>query len=175
MIYQFEDRIPVIGQDVFVAESADVIGSVELRDFSSVWFNAVIRGDLDGIVIGANTNVQDNAVIHTEIGAPVHIGAGVTIGHCAMVHGCSIGDDSLIGINSVILDRAEIGKGCLVGANALVPEGMKIPDYSLVVGTPARVIRQLDEKAVDGLRQSAELYLKKAAIYRCGLKKIVVD
>lgn len=166
MIYQFEERVPQLGKDVFVADSADVIGSVELGDQASVWFNAVLRGDTDLIVVGAGSNVQDNAVLHTDPGIQVRIGRNVTIGHCAMVHGCVVGDNSLIGINSVILNGAEIGKNCLIGANALVPEGMKIPDNSMVLGTPAKVVRQLDERTVQVLRSSAEVYMQKAAAFR---------
>ncbi len=175
MIYQFEERVPVIGKEVFVADSADVIGSVELGDQVSVWFNAVIRGDTDLICVAAGSNIQDNAVLHTDPGIQVKVGRNVTIGHCAMVHGCVIGDNSLIGINAVILNGAEIGKNCLVGANALVPEGMKIPDNSMVLGTPAKVIRQLDEKMIRMLQSSAQVYVQKAASFRRSLKPIAYD
>tara|TARA_R110000787_G_scaffold38692_1_gene97249 strand:- start:4012 stop:4539 length:528 start_codon:yes stop_codon:yes gene_type:complete len=175
MIYQFEERVPVIGKEVFVADSADVIGSVELGDQVSVWFNAVIRGDTDLICVSAGSNIQDNAVLHTDPGIQVKVGRNVTIGHCAMVHGCVIGDNSLIGINAVILNGAEIGKNCLVGANALVPEGMKIPDNSMVLGTPAKVVRQLDEKMIRMLQSSAQVYVQKAASFRRSLKPIAYD
>ncbi len=175
MIYQFEERVPVIGKEVFVADSADVIGSVELGDQVSVWFNAVIRGDTDLICVAAGSNIQDNAVLHTDPGIQVKVGRNVTIGHCAMVHGCVIGDNSLIGINAVILNGAEIGKNCLVGANALVPEGMKIPDNSMVLGTPAKVVRQLDEKMIRMLQSSAQVYVQKAASFRRSLKPIAHD
>lgn len=175
MIYQFEDRIPQIGRDVFVAASADVIGSVILADQASVWFNAVLRGDTDLISVGERTNIQDNAVLHTDPGIQAAIGKGVTIGHCAMVHGCEIGDNSLIGINAVILNGAKIGKNCLVGANALVPEGMVIPDNSMVLGTPAKVVRQLDQKMVAVLQSSAEIYVQKAASFRRSLHPLEVD
>lgn len=170
MIYQYEDRIPQVGERVFVAASADVIGSVVLEDGVSIWFNAVIRGDTDTITVGAGSNVQDNAVIHTDPGIQVVIGRDVTIGHCAMVHGCTIGDNSLIGINAVILNRARIGRNCLVGANALVPEGMEVPDNSMVLGTPAKVVRQLDAKVVAMLAMSARSYQEKAASFRTALK-----
>lgn len=172
MIYQFEDRIPQVGESVFVADSADVIGSVILGAGASVWFNAVIRGDTDTIIIGAGSNVQDGAVLHTDPGIQVVVGSNVTIGHCAMVHGCTIGDNSLIGINAVVLNRARIGRNCLVGANALVPEGMDVPDNSLVLGMPAKVVRQLDDKAIAMLASSARVYQEKAASFRTTLKPL---
>ncbi len=172
MIYQFEDRVPVIGKDVFVADSADVIGLVELGDNASVWFNAVLRGDTDLISVGAGSNVQDNAVLHTDPGMPAIIGSNVTIGHCAMVHGCEIGDNTLVGISSVILSGAKIGNNCLIGANALVPEGMVISDNSMVLGTPAKVVRELDEQMVKMLRGSSQIYIEKAALFRTRLKVI---
>lgn len=163
MLYQLGERRPELGEGVFVAESADVIGSVFLGKHASVWFNAVIRGDTDEIHIGAGTNVQDNAVIHTDPGIQVRVGENVTIGHCAMVHGARIGECSLIGINAVVLNGAVIGRNCLIGANALVPEGMEIPDNSMVLGTPAKVIKTLDEKVIKVLRESAASYIEKAA------------
>ncbi len=175
MIYQFEDRTPEIGKDVFVAASADVIGSVVLAAQASVWFNAVLRGDTDLISVGERTNIQDNAVLHTDPGIQAVIGKGVTIGHCAMVHGCEIGDNSLIGINAVILNGAKIGRNCLVGANALVPEGMVIPDNSMVLGTPAKVVRQLDQKMVAVLQASSEVYVQKAASFRRSLRPLEAD
>jgi len=170
MICQFEDHKPQLGKDVFVAQSADVIGMVILEDEVSIWFNAVLRGDTDFIQVGARSNVQDNAVLHTDPGIQLKVGRGVTIGHCAMVHGCVIGDNSLIGINSVILNGAVIGANCLIGANALVPEGMEVPDNSMVLGTPAKVVRQIDEHMVEVLQQSAETYVQKAAAFRKNLK-----
>ncbi|MCC6296456.1 MAG: gamma carbonic anhydrase family protein [Pseudomonadales bacterium] len=146
---------------------------VVLGDQASIWFNAVLRGDTDYIYIGAGSNVQDNAVLHTDPGIQARIGANVTIGHCAMVHGCTIGDNSLIGINAVILNGARIGNNCLIGANALVPEGMEIPDNSLVLGTPAKVVRQLDARAVAMLAESARSYREKAREFLSDL--VVVD
>lgn len=169
MIYRYQQRTPNIGKQVFVADSADVIGSVILGDHASVWFNAVIRGDTDTISIGAGSNVQDNAVIHTDPGMQVVIGENVTIGHSAVVHGCVIGDYSLIGINAVILNGARVGRYCLIGANALVPEGMQIPDNSLVLGTPAKVVRQLSDDALAGLRHSAQVYQEKAVTFMTDL------
>ncbi len=170
MIYRYQERIPRIGKQVFVANSADVIGSVILGDHASVWFNAVIRGDTDTITIGAGSNVQDNAVIHTDPGIQVVIGENVTIGHSAVVHGCTIGEYSLIGINAVVLNGARIGRYCLIGANALVPEGMQIPDNSLVLGTPAKVVRQLSDDALAGLRHSAQVYQEKAGSFLTDLR-----
>lgn len=172
MIYQFGDRVPTLGKDVFVADSADVIGSVNLGDQVSVWFGAVIRGDTDTINIGAGTNVQDTAVIHTDPGIQVEIACNVTIGHCAMVHGCTIGENSLVGINAVILNGAKVGKNCLIGANALVPEGMVIPDNSMVLGTPAKIVRELDEKTIAVLQRSAKIYIEKAASFRTELRAL---
>lgn len=173
MIYAYKGHRPSLGRDVFVAPSADVIGMVVLGDEVSIWFNAVLRGDTDFIHIGAGSNVQDNAVLHTDPGIQARIGENVTIGHCAMVHGCTIGDNSLIGINAVILNGARIGRNCLVGANALVPEGMEIPDNSLVLGTPAKVVRQLDARAVAMLAESARSYREKAREFRNDL--VAVD
>lgn len=170
MIYEYDQHSPEIGDGVFVAPSADVIGQVVIGDHASIWFNAVVRGDTDRIYIGAGSNVQDNAVVHTDPGIQVRIGENVTIGHCAMVHGCTIGDNSLIGINAVILNHARIGRNCLIGANALVPEGMEIPDNSMVLGTPAKIVRTLDEAAVAGLAQSAAGYRDKAAAFIRSLK-----
>ena len=172
MIYTFDQYTPEIGEDVFIAPSADVIGRVVIGDRASVWFNAVIRGDTEVITIGAGTNVQDNAVLHTDPGIRARIGENVTMGHCAMVHGCTIGDNSLIGINAVVLNKARIGRNCLIGANALVPEGMEIPDNSMVLGTPAKVVRTLDEKVVATLAESAQVYSEKAAIFAKTLKQV---
>ncbi|MEH6542655.1 MAG: gamma carbonic anhydrase family protein [Porticoccaceae bacterium] len=170
MIYEYDQHSPEIGDGVFVAPSADVIGQVVIGDRASIWFNAVVRGDTDRIYIGAGSNVQDNAVVHTDPGIQVRIGENVTIGHCAMVHGCTIGDNSLIGINAVVLNHVRIGRNCLIGANALVPEGMEIPDNSMVLGTPAKIVRTLDEAAVAGLAESAAGYRDKAAAFIRSLK-----
>jgi carbonic anhydrase/acetyltransferase-like protein (isoleucine patch superfamily) len=160
-----ERRVSILG-DVFVAPSASVIGSVVLHPDSSVWFGAVIRGDSDIITIGPESNVQDNAVLHTDPGIPLTLGRGVTVGHHAMVHGCTIGDYSLVGIHAVILNGAVIGKHCVIGANAFVPEGKVIPDNSLVMGTPGKVVRTLDDAAVMGLRMSAAGYVANGRRFR---------
>jgi len=162
MLYQLgEVKVDIAGDEVFVAESADVIGNVRLENNVSVWFNAVIRGDNDLISIGENSNIQDCSVLHTDIGFPLSIGKNVTIGHKVMLHGCSIGDNSLIGINAVVLNGAKIGKNCLIGANSLVTEGKEIPDGSLVMGSPAKVVKTLSEEQQAGLLESAEVYVEK--------------
>ena len=143
MIYKLEGRrVEMRGEGQWVAPNATVIGSVILGANSSVWFGAVIRGDNDLIEIGDNTNVQENSVLHVDPGVPMKIGNGVTVGHKVMLHGCTIGDNSLIGINAVVLNKAKIGKNCIIGAHALVPEGMEIPDNSLVMARPPRWSRR---------------------------------
>ncbi len=151
---------------VFVAHNACVIGDVVLGHLSSVWFNVVIRGDNDAIVIGERSNIQDASVLHTDPGYRLEIGRNVSVGHKAMLHGCRIGDGSLIGINSVILNGARIGRHCLVGANSLIAENKEIPDRSLAVGSPARVLRSLSDKEVDSLMQAAQTYVNRIELYR---------
>jgi carbonic anhydrase/acetyltransferase-like protein (isoleucine patch superfamily) len=169
MIYRLEERRVVRHGETFVAPNATLIGSVVLHDCASVWFNVVARGDNDPIVIGERTNVQDGAVLHTDAGVPLTLGRGVTVGHKAMLHGCTVGDYSLIGINAVVLNHAQIGKYCIIGANTLIPERKVIPDYSLVVGTPGKVIRTLDEKDRAALEASAEHYVENFRRYLRGL------
>ncbi|MGC1951444.1 MAG: gamma carbonic anhydrase family protein, partial [Gammaproteobacteria bacterium] len=159
MIYSIGDRKAEFRGDYFVAENATVIGSVRLEDNASVWFQAVVRGDNDLIVIGKNSNVQDGAILHTDPGIQLLIGANVTIGHMAMLHGCIIGDRTLVGIKSVILNHAVVGKNCLIGANALITEGKNIPDGSLVMGSPARVVRALTQEEMAALEGSAQRYV----------------
>jgi carbonic anhydrase/acetyltransferase-like protein (isoleucine patch superfamily) len=165
MIYELGQRRVRIEGEVFVADSADVIGSVVLKDKCSVWFNAILRGDSDDIIIGEETNIQDGAVLHTDPGIRLILGRGVTVGHHAMVHGCEVGDYSLIGINSVILNNAKIGKYCTIGANALVTQGQEIPDYSVVLGSPGKVVRQIDPGKGASLEESAANYVRKAREY----------
>jgi carbonic anhydrase/acetyltransferase-like protein (isoleucine patch superfamily) len=165
MIHALGNRRARIGVEVFVAPSADVIGSVVLKDRSSVWFNAVIRGDSDEIIVGEGTNIQDCAVLHTDPGIPLVLGRGVTVGHHAIVHGCEVGDYSLIGINAVVLNDAKIGSYCTIGANALVTQGQVIPDYSVVLGSPGKVVRQIDPDATESLVKSAEGYVSRAREY----------
>ncbi|GAA6145182.1 MAG: gamma carbonic anhydrase family protein [Pseudomonadota bacterium] len=172
MFYRVGDRTPEKGEDVFVADNATVIGSVVLEDKSSVWFNAVLRGDNDVITIGEASNVQDGAVLHTDPGIKLTLGKGVTVGHNVMLHGCDIGDYSLIGIGAVVLNKAKIGKHCIIGANALIPEGMEIPDGSLVVGSPATIKRELNDMQKKMLEASAAHYVQNAARYLTTLEEV---
>ena len=165
MLYELGERRVRVEGEVYVAPSADVIGSVLLRNASSVWFNAVIRGDSDEIVIGEETNIQDNAVLHTDPGIRLVLGRGVTVGHHAMVHGCEVGDFSLIGINAVVLNNAKIGRYCTIGANALITQGQEIPDYSVVLGSPGKVVRMIDPSAGATLERSAAGYVTRAREY----------
>lgn len=167
MIYQLGDlQVNFEGSDHFIAESASVIGDVSIAEGCSIWFGAVVRGDDGPIRIGARTNVQDGAVLHTDPGLTLNIGQDVTIGHQAMLHGCEVGEGSLIGIQSVVLNRALIGKECLIGAKTLVPEGMAIPDGVLVLGSPAKIRRELTKEERQLLCKSAGLYAQKAQKYR---------
>ena len=159
MIYGLGARRVVAEGDYFVAESAAVIGAVTLGNNVSVWYGAVLRGDYDAIAIGAGSNVQDCAIIHMDEGFPVTIGERVTIGHQATVHGCTIGDDSLIGINAVVLSGARIGDHCLIGSNALVAEGKEIPDRSLVLGSPGRVVREVTDDEIAQIKGFSDLYV----------------
>lgn len=171
MIYKLEDRrVTLAGQPAYVADNATVIGSVTLEQDASVWFNAVLRGDGDDIVIGARSNVQDGAVLHTDPGFRLELGENVTVGHQATLHGCTVGDGTLVGINAVVLNGAVIGRECLIGANALVPEGKVIPDRSLVVGSPCRILRTLGDEDVAGLRRNADEYVAKGHRYRRALR-----
>lgn len=167
MIYALEDRqVELLGERYFVAPNATLIGSVVLHNDASVWFNAVLRGDNEPIVLGEGSNVQDGCVLHTDPGFPLTLARRVTIGHKAMLHGCSIGEGSLVGMNAVILNGAVIGENCLIGANALVPEGKEIPDGSLVVGSPGRVIKQLNAAQIQGMQRAADEYIKKIVRYQ---------
>lgn len=171
MLLQLEDRrVSAESEDVFVADSAMVMGSVLLKEGASVWFNAVLRGDTELITVGRHSNVQDGSVLHTDPGCPLNIGDYVTIGHKVMLHGCEIGDNSLIGINAVVLNRVKIGRNCIIGANALITEGKEIPDNSMVMGAPGKVVRQLTEAEIAGLRMSAEHYVENGRRFRNGLK-----
>jgi carbonic anhydrase/acetyltransferase-like protein (isoleucine patch superfamily) len=165
-IYRLGDRIPRIAATAYVHETAIVVGSVTLGDGASVWPLAVVRGDGAPITIGARTNVQDGSILHVDADVPLTIGEDVTIGHQVMLHGCTIGDGSLIGIQAVVLNNAVIGKGCLVGAGSLVTEGKVFPDNVLIVGSPARVIRELDPGNVARVRHGATHYVEEAAHYR---------
>ena len=170
MIYSLGDDHVYVAEGVFVAPGAHVIGKVVMQQNSSVWFNAVVRGDCDVITIGEDSNVQDGSVLHTDFGVPLTIGRGVTIGHKVMLHGCEIGDYTLIGINSVVLNGAKIGKHCVVGANSLITENMQIPDGSLVMGSPAKVIKPIPEQQKKMLEQSAQHYVDNAKRFSTQLK-----
>ncbi|WEF33328.1 gamma carbonic anhydrase family protein [Pseudoduganella chitinolytica] len=171
-IYQLGEHVPEIDDSAFVADSATVIGKVTLQPDSSVWFGATIRGDNERITIGAGSNVQEGTVMHTDIGYPLDIGANVTIGHQAMLHGCTVGDGALIGIQAVILNGAKIGRGCLVGAGALVTEGKEFPDNMLIIGSPAKAVRELAAEDVARLQASADSYVQRARLFKTQLKKI---
>jgi len=168
--YALGDAAPTLGESVYLAPGAHVVGAVTLGARASVWFNAVIRGDNDPIRIGDDSNVQDGAMIHADPGAPTTIGAGVTIGHHAIVHGATVGDNSLVGMGATILNHAVIGRDSLVGANALVTEGKRFPDGSLIVGSPARVLRPLTEAEIAGLRLSAATYVANARRFAADLR-----
>lgn len=163
---------PQIDSDTWVAHDANVIGNVVMQAGASVWFGATLRGDTEVIEIGAGSNVQENAVLHTDLGFPLSVGAGCTIGHKAMLHGCTIGENSLIGMGATVLNGAKIGRNCLIGANALITEGKEIPDNSLVMGSPGKVVRQLDEAAVAALRASALHYADNMRRFRVELREI---
>lgn len=170
MIYTLGERAPVFeGAGHFVADNATVIGSVRLGDHASVWFNSVLRGDNDWLIIGARSNIQDGSVLHTDDGIELVVGNGVTVGHKVMLHGCSIGDNSLIGIGSTVLNGAKIGKNCLVGAHALVTENKEFPDGSLILGAPAKVVRQLSEEELAQIRWSADVYVRNASRFNSDL------
>ncbi len=156
----------------WIAPDAVLIGNVHVGRNVGVWFGVVVRGDNEAIVIGADTNVQEHAMMHTDPGFPLTIGKGCTVGHRAILHGCTIGDNSLIGMGAIVLNGAKIGRNSLVGAGALVTEGKEFPDNSLIVGSPARVVRELDEKAVAGLRASAAHYVENARRFMTGLKPV---
>lgn len=171
-LYQLDQHRPELGEGVFVADSAEVIGRVVLGDFASIWFGAILRGDNDLLKIGRHSNVQDGSVLHADPGFPLTIGEHVTIGHQVMLHGCTIGEGSLIGSKAVVLNGARIGKNCLVGAGALVTEGKEFPEGSMILGSPAKVVRQLTPEQITGMQQAAGHYLNNAKRYAAGLKRV---
>lgn len=173
MIYNLgEKRVRFRSDDYYIAESAHVIGDVEIGIDASVWFNAVIRADSTAIIIGDGSNVQDGCVLHAEAWNKLIIGKGVTVGHLAMLHGCTIGDNSLIGINSVILDEAVIGKNCLIGANALIKSGMVIPDGSVVMGSPGKIVREITEVEIKIIEAAAKHYVENGRKFKINLVDI---
>lgn len=172
MIYQLDDRKPVLKGDNFVADNAAVIGSVVLERGASVWWNVTIRGDNDVITLGENVNIQDGSVIHTDGGVPILLERNVSVGHLVMLHGCTIRENSLIGIGAIVLNRAVVGRNCLIGAGAMVTEGKVIPDGSLVLGVPGKVVRQLTPEEIATNTWIAEHYVERAARYSQGLKPL---
>ena len=170
MKYSLGERKVITRGDYWIADNATVIGSVVLENNASIWFNAVVRADNDTITIGENSQVQDGAVLHADPGFPLTIGRNVTVGHMVMLHGCTIGDGCLIGIKSLIMNGAVIGKNCLVGANSLIAEGKTIPDGSLVLGSPGRVVRQLSVDEIARVNGTADHYVENFRRYRDGLK-----
>jgi len=171
-IYQLGDDAPQLASGAWVADSAQVIGRVTLEEGASVWFGAVVRGDNERITIGAGSNVQDGSVLHTDMGSPLTLGRGVTVGHQVMLHGCTVGDGSLIGIQAVVLNGAKIGKNCLVGAGSLVTEGKEFPDGSLIIGSPARVVRTLDAEQIARMQLGAPHYVENAKRYATACKRL---
>ena len=171
-IYQLEDDVPQVHATAWVADSAEVVGRVTLGENASIWYGAVLRGDNDRISVGANSNVQDGSVLHTDTGVPLTIGQNVTIGHQVMLHGCSIGDGSLVGIQSIVLNGAKIGRNCLVGAGSLVTEGKEFPDGVLIVGRPAKVVRELTPEQIANLQGSARHYVHQAQRHATQRKRI---
>lgn len=173
-IYSLDGRAPVFpdDNDFWVAPNATLIGDIRLLSAASVWFGAILRGDNEPITVGARSNVQDGCVFHTDMGYPLTIGSDCTIGHKAILHGCTIKDNSLIGMGATVLNGAVIGSNCIVGANALIAEGKEIPDNSLVVGVPGKVVRSLPEDAADTIRKSAEGYVRNWRRFRAGLTEV---
>jgi carbonic anhydrase/acetyltransferase-like protein (isoleucine patch superfamily) len=162
-------QIETDGDDYWIAPSAVVVGRVILKKHASVWWHAVLRGDNEPITIGENSNIQDGCVLHTDLGFPLTIGSNVTIGHMVMLHGCAIGDGSLIGIGSVLLNGVRIGRNCLIGAKTLIPEGREIPDNSLVMGAPAKVVRTLEPAQIERMQEGAAHYVANYRRYKAGL------
>jgi carbonic anhydrase/acetyltransferase-like protein (isoleucine patch superfamily) len=171
-VYKLDGVAPEIDSDTWIAPDAQIVGRVRLGAECSVWFGVVLRGDNEYLTFGAGTNLQENVVCHSDPGFPLTVGAGCTIGHKAMLHGCTIGDGSLIGMGATVLNGAVIGQNCLIGAGALVTEGKEIPDRSLVVGTPGKVIRTLSDEDVAGLARTAQGYIAKMRLFRDGLEPL---
>lgn len=172
MIFALDGFAPKLHPDTWVAHDANLIGKIVLEQGASIWFGATLRGDNEEIRVGQDSNIQENCVLHTDMGYPLTIGANCTIGHKAMLHGCTIGDGSLIGMGATVLNGARIGKGCLIGAGALITEGKDIPDGSLVMGAPGKVVRVLDAEARAKLLQSAAGYRANMKRFRAGLKQV---
>ena len=171
-LYEVDGKTPQVDSTAWIADSAQVMGHVTLGPDASVWFGCVLRGDTESMTVGEGSNIQDLTVMHADHGLPLTIGKHVTVGHKVMLHGCTIGDESLIGIGAIVLNGARIGKNCLVGAGSLVTEGKEFPDGSMIMGTPAKVVRQLTLEQIEGLRLSAQHYIDNARRFRATLKKL---
>lgn len=172
MIYSLDQLVPQLADDVYVAPNAVVIGDVVLAAEVSIWFGAVVRGDVERIVIGRGSNIQDNSVLHSDPGAPLTVGEMVTVGHMVTLHGCSIGDGTLIGMGASVLNNARVGRNCLVGAQALITEGREYPDGMLIVGSPARAIRALTAQELERIAGNRQRYIERAKRYRTGLRAL---
>jgi carbonic anhydrase/acetyltransferase-like protein (isoleucine patch superfamily) len=172
--YRLGEHVPTVPPEgqYWIAPSASVIGKVILNNNASIWFGAVARGDNDPIEIGENSNVQDNSVLHTDSGVPLTIGDNVTVGHMVMLHGCTIGEGSLVGIGSIVLNGARIGRSCLIGAHALITEGKEIPDFSVVMGAPGKIVRQVSPEQAEGLRAGAAHYVENWKRFRAELSAL---
>jgi carbonic anhydrase/acetyltransferase-like protein (isoleucine patch superfamily) len=166
MIYEFENNTPILHKDSWAASNAVLVGKVILEKNSNVWFNVVLRGDIEPITIGEGSNVQDGSVFHTDPGCPVTLGKNVTVGHMVVLHGCKVDNDTLIGIGSTILNKTKIGKNCIIGANTLIPENKIIPDNSLVLGSPGKVIRQVTDKEIEEIKENAKHYVDNYKKYK---------
>ena len=171
-IYELDGVAPEVAASAWVADSAEVMGNVQLAEDASIWFGAVLRGDCESITIGEGSNIQDASVLHADLGQPLVVGRHVTVGHQVMLHGCTIGDESLIGIGAVVLNGAKIGRNCLVGAGALITEGKEFPDGSMIIGSPAKAVRQLTPEQIEGLRRSAQHYVDNARRFKTGLRTL---
>lgn len=171
-VYEVDGKKPRVDSTAWIADSAQVMGNVTLGRDVSVWFGCVLRGDTETMTIGEGSNIQDGTVMHADLGLPLSLGKHVTVGHKAMLHGCTIGDESLVGIGAVVLNGARIGRNCLVGAGSLVTEGKEFPDGSMIMGAPAKVVRQLTPAQMQGLRQSALNYIDNARRFRATLNKL---
>jgi len=166
MIYKFENNAPTIHKDSWVANNAVLIGKVILKKDANIWFNVVLRGDIEPITIGEGSNVQDGSVFHTDPGCPLTLGKNITVGHMVMLHGCEIADDTLIGIGSTILNKTKIGKNCIIGANTLITENKLIPDKSLVLGSPGKIIRQVTDEEIKEIKENAKHYVDNYKRYK---------
>jgi carbonic anhydrase/acetyltransferase-like protein (isoleucine patch superfamily) len=171
-IYELDGQAPDLAEEFWIAETAVVIGRVRLGVAASVWFGSVLRGDNEWVDIGANANIQENCTLHTDMGFPLTVGPNCTIGHNVVLHGCSIAENSLIGMGAIVLNGAKIGQNCIVGAGSLVTEGKAFPDNTLIVGAPARAVREVDAEAMELLRWSADHYVKNFRRFAAGLKRI---